>query len=101
MVWCEVYTFFMSGMNSRRGVLIRCGKCRKPFGESIAGAVWIVRPEREREGIGFGAPGPVREKMIWYPAVDGKPHRFDCRCGAIWHVRDLPKGAPGSKYVLH
>jgi hypothetical protein len=82
------------------GVVMRCSKCNGVFGEAVAGSVWIVRADRPRNKRGDQGPGPIKLDMEYWPAIDGHPHRFVCRCGAVWHLRELPTGRAGTEHLL-
>lgn len=103
-----------------QGVILECGACGRYLCQTRGGVAFHVRPEYDSRGREHGPPkGPIygpapgrmldgryipskdgRSRMPYIPAHDGRPHRFECRCGAVWHVPDLPIGKPGTHIRL-
>ncbi len=102
-----------------QGVILECGTCGRYLCQTRGGVAFHVRPEYDARGREHGPPrGPMHgpapglmldgryipskdgRRMPYTPAHDGHPHRFECRCGAVWYVRELPIGKPGTHVRL-
>lgn len=95
-------------VKEREGPVLFCGKCGNELGEWDVGMLWHIRPG---DGVADAPKGPSRggnprstsrRGVAFFLGFDGHPHRFECKCGAVWHIHDdwLPLGPIGDEFEL-